>query len=579
MSEIDTWIAEHGYNPDWYNPNQSPPPSGAQPGDTRTVNLGNGLIAVQEYTGGTVTYDMQGNPIMTGGGWSTIGVRDVSSGGGGSAGATWRPGEYELEQQQFGLQQQQLWISTALEQAKLKQQGLSDQWQQAVAEGNLRLQQQIERDQVANNAEMARLQEQANAINVYNAQLSAKANLANTAANVATTASQWAANPRDAFSYLKLQETGLTGGSATPLTAAANNPATTAAYQTGLERSFNDLFGGVGQQLADALAATNETPVAAAPWYESDPNYGGLSENQQAVVRNYTPEQRTQYLNFMNMTPEQKKYVIGAGTPSMAGGGKMTINEPSGIVGLLSKRLYATMAEDAPETLSITPMKQAKTEGNGSSVPGFASGGSIYVGGTPGAGGTPTSQIKPVDLNEMRKQGYKYIFGGGVATPEQKKAAFGSADQPGTVMAYGAGLPTGAGLKAGLNAIPHKAARGGLSLTDWVRARAAGSSTPIVGPGGENPNAADSPEMKLAKQLAATLKPLGIDYTPTAGAYAPTPNVLVGSPWARLQNYPSILAMLEAAASQSGYLPGDYWAEQKMFSPTAPSYSPINYSW
>jgi hypothetical protein len=75
------------------------------------------------------------------------------------------------------------------------------------------------------------------------------------------------------------------------------------------------------------------------------------------------------------------------------------------------------------------------------------------------------------------------------------------------------------------------------------------------------------------------MKPLGFDYTPTAGNYAPPTNMLVGTPWARLQNYPSILAMLQAAASASGYIPEDYLAEAKMFRPSAPSYQGVSYGW
>jgi hypothetical protein len=73
------------------------------------------------------------------------------------------------------------------------------------------------------------------------------------------------------------------------------------------------------------------------------------------------------------------------------------------------------------------------------------------------------------------------------------------------------------------------------------------------------------------------MKPLGIDYTPKPGDYAPPTNMLVGTPWARLQNYPSILQALLAAASASGMSPEDYLAERKLFQPTAPSYSGVSY--
>jgi hypothetical protein len=534
---------------------------------------------------------------------------------GGSTGATWREGEYDLEQQNMALAQQKYQTDLQLNQLQLQQQALSDQWQQAVAEGNLKLQREAEQAQVRNNAEMARLQEQSNAISVYSSQLSSRASLASTAAGVATTASEWAANPRNEPALLKLQETGLTGGSSTPLNAAQYNPETMGTYGTALDQRFQDLFGGVGKQLTDALAATNETPAAAKPWYEADPNYAStLNPNQQAVVRNYTPEERTQYLNFMNMTPEQKKYVIGAGTPSMAGGGKMTVNEPTGLVGLISKKLYATIAEDAPEQVTITPMKQPK-QGEGGGIPGvqsFATGGSIYN------WDTPASQIKPVQVSSMPKG--SSIFGGnGIPSRAAQGAAYGNASTPGTFGSFGAGLsraldqaragrvgrtqtPLTAQRRAELQAqraaesaafqakypllnIPSTAtlasalAGGYKKRGGTAKAAATAPTVPITGPGGTLAEQDDSPEMKLAKQFAATLKPLGIDYTPSPGNYAPPPNMLVGTPWAKLQKYPSILAMLEAMASLSGEPWGDFSSEVNMFQPTAPRYPSVSYGW
>jgi hypothetical protein len=73
------------------------------------------------------------------------------------------------------------------------------------------------------------------------------------------------------------------------------------------------------------------------------------------------------------------------------------------------------------------------------------------------------------------------------------------------------------------------------------------------------------------------MKPLGFDYTPTPGNYAPPPNLLVGTPWARLQKKSSILEMLKAAASASGFPVEDYLAEIGMFQPVAPSYSGVSF--
>jgi hypothetical protein len=430
-----------------------------------------------------------------------------------------------------------------------------------------------------NNAEIARLTEAGNQIELYSAQLTSRASLANTAANVATTASQWSQDPRDWMGYLKLQETGLTGGSATPVNAAQYNPETMGAYGTALDQRFNDLFGGVGKQLSDALAATNQVPVAAQPWYQSDPNYGSLNPNQQAIARNYSPEQRGDYQNFMNMTPLERSYVTGQGgnvaptaeqsqavyaglspegqryvqemakrgTPSMAGGGKMTVNAPVAIVDLLTKRLIATAAEQAPEQITITPMKQPKQDGGNSGVQSFAGGGTIDV--------------------QAFGRGVEDMYGG-AKKRNARRAAEGAGYRVGD---RGPGYtidPTGYYGPIGMK----------ISDPAYKARRAAG--TPYAAPGAAptTPAAtADSPEMKMAKQLAATMKPLGIDYTPTPGNYAPPPNLLVGTPWARLQKKSSILEMLKAAASASGIPVEDYLAEAGMFSPTAPSYSGVSF--
>jgi len=501
---------------------------------------------------------------------------------GGSTGATWRRGELELEQQNMALAQQKYQTDLQLNQLQLQQQALSDQWQQAVAEGNLKLQREAEANQVRNNAEIARLNEQSNAISVYSSQLSSRASLAGTAANVATTASEWAANPRNEPALLKLQETGLTGGSSTPLNAAHYNPETMGAYGTALDQRFQDLFGGVGKQLADALAATNETPVAAQPWYQSDPNYGSLNPNQQAIARNYTPEERGQYQNFMNMTPLEKSYVTGQGgnvaptaqqsqdvyaglsdegkryvqamaargTPSMGGGGRMTVNEPTGLVGLISKKLYATIAEKAPEEVTIKPMKEEKPQS-------FATGGTI-------------------NNHLMSPEAVKNLMANYGKPGPMRQHSIDAAAGRTSYTAKGKGFTLGNRFGETMTDPGFRAARHRYDTTPG--GIPVGAYTPTAPTTPTRPAAtADTPEMKLAKQFAATLKPLGIDYTPSPGNYAPPPNLLVGKSWANLQKYPSILAMLEAMASLGGEPWGDYRSEVNMFQPTAPSYSGVSY--
>jgi len=605
-----------------------------KPGDIKQENVGDVVITSQWVLTGS---DKYGNPIY---GWDPINTYRGSTGT--STGATWKEGEQAQEESKLALS----WLKYQSDLLNDEQTALSNAWQNAVMAGNLELQKEVEANQVKNRAEINRINEQTNAVSVYSSQLTSRASLASTAANVATTASEWAANPRNETALLKLQETGLLGGSATPLNAAQYNPETMGAYGTALDQRFGMLFGGVGKQLADALAATNQTPVAAQPWYQSDPNYGSLNPNQQAIARNYSPEERGQYQNFMNMTPLERSYVTGRGgnvaptaqqsqdvyaglsdegkryvqevakrgTPSMAGGGKMTVNEPTGLVGLISKKLYATIAEDAPEQVTITPMKKA-TQGEGGGIPGvqsFATGGSIYN------WDTPASQIKPVQVSSMPKG--SSIFGGnGIPSRAAQGAAYGNASTPGTFGSFGAGLsraldqaragrvgraqtPLTAQRRAELQAqraaesaafqakypslnIPSTAtlasalAGGYRKRGGTAKAAATAPTVPITGPGGTLAEQDDSPEMKLAKQFAATLKPLGIDYTPTPGNYAPPPNLLVGKSWANLQKFPSILAMLEAMASLSGQPWGDFSSEVNMFQPTAPRYSSVSYGW
>ena len=547
-----------------------------QPGDTRVIGTGP-FTQLQMWD--VVASDKYGKAVY---GWTSASTHyDTGTGGSGS---TWRPGEYELQEADTQL----AYLKYQSDLLKDQQAALSDEWQLAVMEGDLKRQMAADAEIKRNNAEIARLTEAGNQIELYSAQLTSRASLANTAANVATTASEWAANPRNEFALLKLMETGLTGGSATPLNAASYNPETMGAYGTALDQRFNDLFGGVGKQLADALAATNQVPVSAQPWYQSDPNYGSLNPNQQAIARNYSPDERGQYQNFMNMTPLARSYVTGQGgnaaptaqqsqdvyaglsdegkryvqlmagkvpPASMAGGGKMTVNEPAGLVGLLSKRLYATIAENAPEQITITPMKEPKQDDQGGGIPGipgFATGGTFDV--------------------QAFGRGVEDMYGGAKRRNARRAGAgYRAGDRgPGyTIDPTGYYGPIG-------TPISDPAYRARRAAGTPYSAPGAAPTTPTT-PTTPAATGTDSPEMILAKQLAATMKPLGFDYTPTEGNYAAPTNTLVGTPWARLQNYPSILQALLAAASASGMSPEASLAERKLFQPTAPSYSGVSY--
>jgi hypothetical protein len=81
-------------------------------------------------------------------------------------------------------------------------------------------------------------------------------------------------------------------------------------------------------------------------------------------------------------TPEQlARLWAGGQTPSMSGGGRMTIREPAGIIGLHSGRFYATLAEEAPEEVNIKSQKKTAQEqgtgATGGAPRSFAAGGDV----------------------------------------------------------------------------------------------------------------------------------------------------------------------------------------------------------
>jgi len=91
--------------------------------------------------------------------------------------------------------------------------------------------------------------------------------------------------------------------------------------------------------------------------------------------------------------------------PSMAGGGKMTVNEPSGVIGLRTGRLYATLAEKQPETVSV------------SKVPSFQEGGTFGV--NPGGAGYNAEEYSSELAKQLRALGmnWEYKPGGPYSPP------------------------------------------------------------------------------------------------------------------------------------------------------------------
>ena len=169
--------------------------------------------------------------------------------------------------------------------------------------------------------------------------------------------------------------------------------------------------------------ATPTAPAApASQWYEELPSYQGSSSSQQNLYRNLPVEQQRALATID--TPEERSafdaYIRALTPQAMAGGGKMTIDEPSGIFGLLSGQLRATLGEVGPEKVTVTP-----------EVKGFADGGTVNV--------NPDRYQSPVSGKYFRsKQGYDTQMGKNAnarATWDKLKSR-----DPATISRVGAGI-------------------------------------------------------------------------------------------------------------------------------------------
>lgn len=381
------------------------------------------------------------------GDWQTLYTyHPPSSGGGGSAyhPPEWKPGEYDLDVAKYNLDQQKADADWQLQLAKLQQQALSDAYTQAIADKDREQAKRIADQQAANDAIVNQLTAQQNAISLYGQQMSAQASLAGTSANVATTAADWAANPRSAFGYLNLVNSGLAGGSALPTNYAATNQGANAQYQGALQKQFQDIFGNVGNQLNQAWQNTQNAPPATQyqPWYEGTDAYQSASPTAKAIfqtlpietqraIASQTPDQAAAFQKYSQgvaqqqqqkqqtldtwagMTPDQQRYVQGLTPPaSMAGGGQMTINEPAKIVGSKTGNVYATLAEYQPEKIKISPLPKPKPPQQ------FAEGGTVSdVPDSSSQGQLATSLAK-----SLRGIGVDYSYqGGGMYAPPVNK--------------------------------------------------------------------------------------------------------------------------------------------------------------
>jgi len=128
--------------------------------------------------------------------------------------------------------------------------------------------------------------------------------------------------------------------------------------------------------------------LGAAPELLGPPQWQPTADPQrQRALDRYAMSTQGEKDALARATPEQIAALWRGGqTPSMSGGGRMTIREPAGIVGLHSGRTYATLAEEAPEEVNIKSQKSTAQE-QGTQVYGetgaeprsFASGGSVHA--------------------------------------------------------------------------------------------------------------------------------------------------------------------------------------------------------
>jgi len=323
MSEIDTWVAEHGYNPN--------PFGGGQ-------DVGGGLVFVKtnpadpDDASGTLYYngvqigfrDYMGKDTYLP---STI-LSDIfgSTGGGGGGGGI-SPESYALQQQEAEMTQRHYYISDSLAAQQEDRLRITDTWQRAVNEGNLALAREQEQRLAANEAQTLALKQQQQALdaalgqaqvgaNVYGTQTQGRSSQLATLADFTKAAAEAQANPWNPLGYL---DNVVAAGGGTPFS--NMTPTQNTAYGNQMAQNWQNTFGGVGQQIQQSLAQTYQTPDAitaamqqAQPWYMGTSNYNAASPNQQAIFRGLQPGQQTA---LAGATPEQMAALARMGQPAV----------------------------------------------------------------------------------------------------------------------------------------------------------------------------------------------------------------------------------------------------------------------
>jgi len=287
-------------------------PNAHQVGETEERPLGSGRVALYEYVQGPLlSIDANGNAIYGDPFPQYVTSYNPLEGGGG--GSTWRPGEYELTQQDQELTQRHYYISDALAAQQEDRLRLNDEWQRAVNEGNLALSRDIENRMAANEAQRISLEYQQQTIdaalgqaqvgaNVYGTQTQGRSSQLSTLATMAQAAGEAQANPWNPLGYLDLVNA---SGGGTPYSNAT--PETQGVYGNQMAQNWQNTYGAYMDRWNQGWEATNQTPqyiqdalakmvplqapAAQTPAQVALARYQRSTQGEKAALAGATPEQ------------------------------------------------------------------------------------------------------------------------------------------------------------------------------------------------------------------------------------------------------------------------------------------------
>jgi hypothetical protein len=336
-------------------------------------------------------------------------------------------------------------------------------------------------------------------------------------------------NPRDAAQLSALSQL---AGSGDPFATAqaTNTPLTGEGWQT----LINNL---TGQAQAPVPVPT---PAPATPTPVSTPTpVDAITQRARSRYAGSTAGEKTA---LANATPEQLARLWAGGTAGMAKGGQMVINEPSVIMGLLSRKPYATLAEGGkPENVNISPIRK------------FAQGGNVVA--------------NPSGTWQQRSKEYKTAnpnanYMNPLETRKFSKAVFPSG-------LFAPRTQTGRGTYSTRSMAPNFDYVGALNAATSPAAPA----TPTI-PATPAAAAAGTPSYQLTGQAPAN-----------AGALAallqqmlvPTPGAINQTLYSQLLPYQQ--EGLMGGASAAGMPPESYLAQMRKYWHPAPSYPTTQWGW